>query len=62
VVQGLQPRSHAPFFQGKKGFAGLKALVDFRPKGLVIYPPRGLIKNSGKDARMRGFRNKLLIS
>jgi hypothetical protein len=32
VVQGLQPRSHAPFSQRKKGFAGLKALIDFRLK------------------------------
>jgi hypothetical protein len=35
VVQGLQPRSHAPFFQGKKGFAGLKALVNFRLKPVL---------------------------
>ena len=35
VVQGLQPRSHAPFFQRKKGFAGLKALVDFRLKPVL---------------------------
>ncbi len=25
VVQGLQPRSHDPFFQGEKGIAGLKS-------------------------------------
>ena len=35
VVQGLQPRSHDPFFHGKKGFAGLKALVDFRLKPVL---------------------------
>jgi hypothetical protein len=37
VVQGLQPRSHDPFFQEKKGIAGLKALVDFRLKGVLTY-------------------------
>jgi hypothetical protein len=36
VVQGLQPRSHA-LFSRKKGFAGLKALVDFRLKGVLTY-------------------------
>ena len=35
MVQGLQPRSHDPFFQREKVFAGLKALVDFRLKGML---------------------------
>ncbi len=50
VVQGLQPRSHDPFFQGKKGFAGLKALAGFRLKPVLrpsfpklCHAPSGLV-------------------
>jgi hypothetical protein len=48
----------------KKGLAGLKALIDFRLKGLLIYSPRGLIRNSRtqelkKSARMRVFHKQI---
>ncbi len=43
--RGLQPRYHGALIR-KTGFTGMKALVGFRLKGLVIYSPRVLIRNS----------------
>jgi hypothetical protein len=61
--RGLQPRYHGALIR-KTGFTGMKALVGFRLKGLVIYSPRVLIRNSRtqelkKYARMRGIHKQI---
>jgi len=58
VVQGLQPRSHDPFFQGKKGFAGLKALDARRYKTSIICP----IMNGTQPATTSGHPYMIIVS